>query len=78
LALPSLQASVKKTLLPHLASNRYIEARENVIFLGPPGTGETNLAIALGVKACQAGYTCVSALRSIWCRSCLRRSGREP
>ncbi len=52
----TLQASVKKTLLLHLASNRYIEARENVIFLGPPGTGKTHLAIALGVKACQAGY----------------------
>lgn len=30
-------ASVKKALLLHLASNRYIEARENVIFWGHPG-----------------------------------------
>ena len=29
---------------------------ENVVFLGPPGVGKTHLAIALGVKAVEAGY----------------------
>ncbi len=32
----TLQASVKKTLLLHLASNRYIEARENASSSGRP------------------------------------------
>jgi DNA replication protein DnaC len=26
------------------------------VFLGPPGTGKTHLAIALGLKAVQQGY----------------------
>jgi DNA replication protein DnaC len=30
--------------------------RENVFFLGPPGTGKTHLAVGLGVRACQAGH----------------------
>jgi DNA replication protein DnaC len=27
-----------------------------VVFLGPPGTGKTHLAIELAVRACQAGH----------------------
>jgi DNA replication protein DnaC len=52
----SFQTSVKKQVLLHLASLRFIELGHNVIFLGPPGTGKTHLSIALGLKACQAGY----------------------
>ncbi len=43
-------------MLLHLASLRFVELRHNVIFLGPPGTGKTHLSIALGLKACHAGY----------------------
>jgi len=35
---------------------RFVEAWENVIFLGLPGTGKTHLAMALALKACQASY----------------------
>lgn len=34
----------------------FIVARDNVVFLGPPGTGKTHLAIGISVRACQAGY----------------------
>jgi len=50
------QPSVKRQLILHLASMRFVEARENVIFLRPPGTGKTRLATALALKACQASY----------------------
>jgi DNA replication protein DnaC len=53
----TFQTSVKKQVLLHLSSLRFIELGHNVIFLGPPGTGKTHLVIALGLKACQAGYT---------------------
>ena len=35
----------------------FLTRQENVFFLGPPGVGKTHLAIALAVKAAQAGYT---------------------
>lgn len=33
-----------------------MERSENVILLGPPGVGKTHLAVALGVKAADAGH----------------------
>jgi len=53
----TFQTSVKKQVLLHLASMRFVELGHNVIFLGPPGTGKTHLSIALGLAACQAGYS---------------------
>ena len=35
----------------------FIEQNANVIFLGPPGVGKTHLAVALVVKAAQAGHS---------------------
>jgi DNA replication protein DnaC len=35
----------------------FLERRENVVFLGPPGVGKTHLAVALAVKPCQAGQS---------------------
>jgi DNA replication protein DnaC len=34
----------------------FIDNRENIIFIGPPGVGKTHLAIAIGVKTVEAGY----------------------
>jgi len=52
----TFQVSVKKQVLLHLASLRFIHEKQNVIFLGPPGTGKTHLAIALGLKVAQAKH----------------------
>ncbi len=48
--------SVNKLLLCELARCEYIERRENVLFVGNPGTGKTHLAIALAMAACAQGY----------------------
>lgn len=48
---PKLDVKLIKTL----ASCDFVERRENVIFVGQPGTGKTHLAIALGLKACEHG-----------------------
>jgi DNA replication protein DnaC len=40
--------------------------RLNVIFLGPPGTGKTHLAIALGIRSCQAGHRVAFATAAQW------------
>ena len=55
----SFQPSLDRKKLQELATCRFIEYGDNVVFLGPPGTGKTHLAIALGLKAVQQGYRTV-------------------
>jgi DNA replication protein DnaC len=47
--------SVNKPLLLDLARGDYLAKRENVLFVGPSGTGKTHLATALGMAACAQG-----------------------
>lgn len=51
------QPSIDEKKIRELASLRFLEQKENVILLGPPGVGKTHLAIALGVEAIQAGFS---------------------
>ena len=39
---------LKRDLIAHLGTLDFVAAKENVVFLGPPGTGKTHLAIGLG------------------------------
>lgn len=50
------QTSVSRQTLLDLAQLDWIERRENLILLGPPGVGKTHLAVALGVEAVNAGF----------------------
>ena len=50
----------------HLGALDFIEARHNVVLLGPPGTGKTHLAIALGIRACQAGHRVAFVTATEW------------
>jgi len=52
----SFQPSVSRQKIADLATLRFVENRENIILLGPPGVGKTHLAIALALKACEASY----------------------
>jgi len=45
-----------RPLLYELATGRFIAQREDALFLGPPGTGKSHLAQALGHAAIQQGY----------------------
>jgi DNA replication protein DnaC len=47
---------VPKARIQELAGLAFIERRENVIFLGPSGTGKSHLATALGVRATEKRY----------------------
>jgi DNA replication protein DnaC len=58
--------SLKREVVAHLGTLEFVTARENVVFLGPPGTGKTHLAIGLGIRACQAGHRVQFATASQW------------
>lgn len=52
-AIPKLN----KMQVLELARCNWIDRRENVIALGPSGTGKTHVALGLGLAACQKGLT---------------------
>jgi DNA replication protein DnaC len=52
--------------LLELASLSFVERAENVVLLGPSGTGKTHLAIALAIKACQHGHRVAFATAQRW------------
>ena len=51
----SFQPSIKREQIESLHELGFLDRRENVILLGPPGVGKTHLAISLAVKAAQSG-----------------------
>ena len=51
------QPSIDRKQVRELAGLSFVERAENVVLLGPPGVGKTHLAIALGVKAVEAGHS---------------------
>ena len=52
-AIPALN----KMQVLELARCEWVERRENVIALGPSGTGKTHVALGLGLAACQKGLS---------------------
>jgi DNA replication protein DnaC len=52
----SFQPSVDRKLVEDLATLRFIGENRPVLFLGQPGCGKTHLAVALAIRAVEAGY----------------------
>ena len=50
----------------HRAQLDFLHAKENVVLLGPPGTGKTHLAIAIAIRACLAGQRVAFATATEW------------
>ena len=51
----SFQPSIKREQIESLHELGFIERKENVILLGPPGVGKTHLAISLAIAAAEHG-----------------------
>jgi DNA replication protein DnaC len=51
----SLQPALERKKVQELATCRFLEHGDHAVFLGPPGTGKTHWAMALGRQAVQPG-----------------------
>jgi DNA replication protein DnaC len=62
----AFQTSLRRETMLHLGQLDFLAGRENVVLLGPPGTGKTHLAIALGIRACLAGHRVAFRTATEW------------
>jgi DNA replication protein DnaC len=53
----SFHPNLDKRAVMNLFDLSFIQQKENVILLGPPGVGKTHLAVALAIKAANFGVT---------------------
>lgn len=51
----TFQPGINRQQIMNLFDLTFLDRRENILFLGPPGVGKTHLATALAVKSCQSG-----------------------
>jgi DNA replication protein DnaC len=51
----SFQPSIKREQVESLHELGFVERKENVVLLGPPGVGKTHLAVSLAIAAAQNG-----------------------
>jgi DNA replication protein DnaC len=55
----SFQPSVERSRIETLGTCQWIREKRTLLIQGPPGVGKTHLAIALGVKAIEHGFSVV-------------------
>jgi DNA replication protein DnaC len=60
------QQPAARTSVQALASGAYLAEHRNVVLLGPPGTGKTHVATALGVAAARQGHRVLFATATDW------------
>src|SRR6201995_1792352 len=62
----AFQTSLRRETVLHLGQLDFLAGRENIVLLGPPGTGKTHLSIALGIRACLAGHRVIFRTATEW------------
>jgi DNA replication protein DnaC len=49
--------SINQGKVQDLATLSFMDKKENIVFIGPPGVGKSHLVQAIGLKACEHGKT---------------------
>jgi DNA replication protein DnaC len=62
----AFQTSLRRETVLHLGQLDFLHGKENVVLLGPPGTGKTHLSIAIGIRACLAGHRVAFRTATEW------------
>jgi DNA replication protein DnaC len=62
----TFQTSIRRESVLHLGQLDFLAGKENVVLLGPPGTGKTHLSIAIGIRACLAGHRVAFRTATEW------------
>jgi DNA replication protein DnaC len=55
----AFQPAIERSRVESLATCSWVRDKMTTLLLGPPGVGKTHLAIALGVKAVEAGFSVI-------------------
>ncbi|MBK9067375.1 MAG: ATP-binding protein [Gemmatimonadetes bacterium] len=71
----SFQPSVKREQIDGLHTLGFLERKENVVLLRPPGVGKTHLALSLAVAAAQSGRRSTSPPSPTCCTRSKRPGG---
>lgn len=53
----AFQPAIERSRIETLATSGWVQGCETVLLQGPPGVGKTHLAIALGIKAVEQGFS---------------------
>jgi len=73
----TFQPSIDRKLIETLATSSWIREHETVLFQGPPGVGKTHMAVSLGVKAVEHGFS-VAYYRLEDLLHAMKRNAEEP
>ncbi len=52
----TFQPSIDKRVINDCLVCSFVKERQNIVFVGNPGTGKTHLSVAIGIKALMKGY----------------------
>ena len=53
----SFPESIDQSKIKDLATLSFMDKKENLVFIGPPGVGKSHLVTSIGIKACEHGKT---------------------
>ena len=51
------QPGIERKRIESLATGAFLREKTNLLFQGPPGVGKTHLAVALGIRAIELGFS---------------------